>query len=288
MRGHQVEQSVRTPQHETVCLRWRAGSAKRATARVAVFVSGVGAAVALCASPVSAAMVVSYSAKSGQFDGGRLLVRGVSGRARYLTDAGRTGRMSLTRLHQRVFLPGKPPTGMLHIAGRDDDLAFKLSQPRYNAKGQTVSYAAKPLPGTQLSRGVTHHAPLQFADASLTVLPDPALGSTSNDCIMAVNNDTGDNLILQSSSNWSTDTWYTAPPGELNIGEYVDMESEGGFLRGCGFQATYGVAFGPEVTIAVSWAWGGGVSTTCTSTDTTQLVCQRHDTTVVGWDIAAA
>ena len=79
-------------------------------------------------------------------------MRGVSGRARYLTGAGRSATMSLRRLHRRVFLAGKPPTGMLHIAGRSDDLTFRLSKPRYNGSRQTVSYTAKPLPGTPLSR----------------------------------------------------------------------------------------------------------------------------------------
>jgi hypothetical protein len=218
VRGHQVAQCSGTTQRGKQRSWWRAG-ARRATALSAVLVVGVLAAAGLSASSVSAATIVSFSAKSGQFGDGRLLVRGVSGRARYVTDAGQSGRMSLTRLHRRVFLPGKPPTGMLHIAGRDDDLTFKLSRPRYNPRRQTVSYAAKPLPGTPLSDGVAHRAPLQFGDASLTVLPHPALAVGDNgghDCIMMADTDLGgENLTLQSSSNWNTDTWPSSPPGQF-------------------------------------------------------------------------
>ena len=101
-------------------------------------------------------------------------MRGVSGRARYLTGAGRSATMSLRRLHRRVFLAGKPPTGMLHIPGRSDDLTFRLSKPRYNGSRQTVSYTAKPLPGTPLSRrGAPRAAAVQRRVADDPPAPGP-------------------------------------------------------------------------------------------------------------------
>ena len=100
-----------------------------------------------------------------------MTLRGVSGRARYVTDAGRSGTVSLGRLHRRVFLPGKPPTGLLHIAGRGHDLVFRLSKPRYIPARGTASYTVKPL-----SAATRRQAPVAFGDASLTILPNHKLG----------------------------------------------------------------------------------------------------------------
>ncbi|MFZ0387799.1 MAG: hypothetical protein WAL22_19200 [Solirubrobacteraceae bacterium] len=155
-----------------------------------------------------------------------MTLRGVGGRARYVTDAGHSGTISLRRLHQRVFLPGKPPTGLLHIAGRSHDLTFQLSKPRYSRSRGTASYTVKPLSGTSRLR-----PPAQFGDASLTIVPNralfggggglgstangPGLGGFGNDCIMLANTIPGNdeqNLVLQSSSQWDTDTWNEAPP----------------------------------------------------------------------------
>lgn len=167
---------------------------------------------------------VSYSAKSGGFRAGRVTLRGVSGRARYVTDAGRSGKVSLGRLHRRMFLPGKPPTGVLHIAGRGHDLTFRLSKPRYTGSRATASYTVKPLPGRSRLR-----APVVFGDASLTILPNHrlgggGLGSSANglglgdggvqDCEMTVGTsfNTGiPSLVLVSDSQWDTDDWLTAP-----------------------------------------------------------------------------
>ncbi len=250
------------------------------------------------ASLASAAVIVSYSAKSGGFHAGRVTLRSVSGRARYVTDTGHSGTVSLRRVDQRVFLPGKPPTGLLHIAGRSHDLTFRLSKPRYSGSRETASYTVKPLPGTSRLR-----PPPQFGDASLTILPNRALGdgggglgSTSNgpglggtfgnDCIMQADTDLGgENLTLQSSSNWNTDTWTSSPPARFPVGTSIYMESQGGLWRGCSFQAVYAGGPGLTITLTVTWPWQAGITTTCTSSDTTQLVCQRHDTNVIGWDI---
>src|ERR1700742_2585726 len=92
----------------------------------------------------------------------RLMLRGVSSRARYTTNKGRTGTMSLKRLHRLVFRRGTPPTGMLHLAGHE--LSFTLTKPRYNAARRTASYHATPL-GKPLS-GNAARAARRFGPAS--------------------------------------------------------------------------------------------------------------------------
>ena len=88
-------------------------------------------------------------------------------------------------------------------------------------------------------------APRRFGDASLTILPHPALAVGDNgghDCQMVVlntqNTELG-NVNLQSSSQWNTDDWMRAPVSLIGMGTQAFMGSEGGFLRGCGFQAVY-------------------------------------------------
>jgi hypothetical protein len=280
--------------------RWPAGRATRATALAAVLVAGVLAGASLA----SAAVIVSYSAKSGGFHAGRVTLRGVSGRARYVTDVGRSGTVSLRRLHRRVFLPGKPPTGVLHIAGRSHDLAFRLSKPRYTGSRGTASYTVKPLPGTSRLR-----TPAQFGDASLTILPNRALGggggggglgSTANgpglgggggkDCEMTVstslNTDVG-NISLVSDSQWDTDDWLTAPAYQIADGRQAYMGSEGGFLRGCGMQVVYTGGIGTPVTITIdlSWQWNGPITTTCTVSVPSLYGCFRVDAGVIGWRV---
>jgi hypothetical protein len=66
-------------------------------------------------------------------------------RLTWLTNGGRSGVVSVARLHRRSFLPGTPPaTGTLPVAGHSggDEPTFRLIRPRYNASRQTVSYGA--------------------------------------------------------------------------------------------------------------------------------------------------
>lgn len=63
------------------------------------------------------------------------------------------------------------------------------------------------------------------------------------------------------------------------------MESQGGLFRGCGMQAVYEGLDGETITLTMTWPWNGGLTTTCTSSDTASLLCQRNDTNVVNWDI---
>lgn len=295
MRWRQTEQSAGSVKQRDDRSRCQA---TRAAALAAVLIVGVLASASLA----SAAVIVSYSAKSGAFHAGRVTLRGVSGRARYVTDAGRSGTVSLRRLHRRVFLPGRPPTGVLHIAGRSHDLTFRLSKPRYTGSRRTASYAVKPLAGTSRLR-----APAEFGDASLTILPNrgpgggggglgsaangPGLGDNGgNDCEMVVstslNTDVG-NMSLVSDSQWDTDDWITAPAFGIADGGQAFMGSEGGFLRGCGMQAVYSGGIGTPVTVTIdlSWQWHGPITTTCTVSVPSLYGCFRDDSDVIGWRV---
>jgi hypothetical protein len=99
------------------------------------------------ASEASADVTIEHSAKSGELEGSRLTLRGVSGRVAYATSGGSSGTASVRWLHRRVFLPSKPATGTRHVAGHrgGGEPTFRLSKPRYNAARRTVSYRAKRL-----------------------------------------------------------------------------------------------------------------------------------------------
>jgi hypothetical protein len=70
--------------------------------------AGLLAAALAGASWASATMVVTHSAEGGELRDGRLILRGVSGRATWATNAGRSGVISVRRLHRRVFPARKP------------------------------------------------------------------------------------------------------------------------------------------------------------------------------------
>ncbi len=281
--------------------RWRAGRALSGAGLAAVLAAGLAN-----ASPVFAEVVVSHSAKSGELRGGRLLLRGVSGRASYVTDAGRSGTTSVRWMHRRVFLPGKSAVGMLHIAGwrGGQEPTFKLSKPRYSASRRTVSYKAKPLPGTRVSSRAAGAAALQvprrFGAASLSILPHPTLAPGDNggrDCTVDI--DLAGNLLsgvgLVSASKWDTDTWDSYPSGAINYppegSAQAIVTSYGGLWRGCGWSTVWRTApdgYSGNITISVSWQWNGGISTSCTVADPNPhgVYCYRDDEDVIGWVIS--
>ena len=126
-----------TPASE--CCEGARGRRVRLVAAVAAALSAAG----LASVPgASAAPTLVLSAKSGELHEGRLILRGVGARASYLTGAGSSGTVTAKRLHRRVFLPGRPATATLHVAGHrgGDEPTFRLSRPRYKAARQTVSY----------------------------------------------------------------------------------------------------------------------------------------------------
>lgn len=280
--GHEVQRGAGP--------RWRAGRALSAAGLVA------GLLALASASPASAEVVVSHAAKSGELRDGRLILRGVSGRAGYVTDAGRSGTTSVRRMHQRAFPPGKPAIGTLHIAGSGggQEPAFRLSKPRYDASRRIVSYKARALQGTSASSTVARSsalpAPRRFGAASLSILPHPSLasgGGGGHDCIMQVGVTPGGgaaNLRLQSSANWDTDVWTMAPPSDILVADKATMESQGGLWRGCGFSTVW-ESLGATITVAVSWPWNDAPTTSCTVSGVNRVHCNRDDVSVIGWDI---
>ena len=248
------------------------------------------------ASPASADVVVSHAAKSGALRDGRLILRGVGGRASYVTDAGRSGTTAVRRMHERAFLPGKPATGTLHIAGSGggQEPAFRLTKPRYDASRRVVSYKAEPLRSASaagtVARASALQAPRRFGAASLSILPHPSLaagGGGGHDCIMQVGVDPGGgaaNLRLQSSAKWDTDDWSMAPPSDILVADKATMESQGGLWRGCGFSTVW-ESLGATITVAVSWPWNDAPTTSCTVSGVNRVHCYRDDTSVIGWDI---
>jgi hypothetical protein len=238
------------------------------------------------ASGASAAIVVTHSAKSGEYKGGRLILRGVGGRVTYVIDSGKSGTVSVRRLHRRLFLPGAPATATLHVAGLrgGDEPTFRLTKPRYSAARRTVSYRAKPLDNRPLpgraARASGLKGPRTFGAASLSILGHPRLGGGDNgghNCETRFANLTdgevngpkarGNPIQLVSSQQWDTDDWAPAPPSDLVFqwGSDVDFISEGGFLRGCAQSTVWhfvpmcivNEGCGPDgtFTISVEWDW---------------------------------
>jgi hypothetical protein len=93
------------------CLAGFAGARRRRARLVTVVAAGLFAAW-LAGAPGAPALTFVHSAKSGELRGGRLILRGVSGRVTYFTSSGRTATATLKRVHKGVFLPGRPATGV--------------------------------------------------------------------------------------------------------------------------------------------------------------------------------
>ena len=150
-------------------------------ARAAAGLAAVAAAGLLAAGPAGAqrlprdAMVFVHSAKSGELGGGRLTLHGVSGRVSWAHNSGRSGVMTVKRLHRTLFsAKTATATGTLHVAGHrgGDELTFKLSRPRYNAARRTVRYKIKRLGDGRLPSRAAQAAgaPRRFGPASLSMV----------------------------------------------------------------------------------------------------------------------
>ena len=108
--------------------------------------AAVLSALAPSSSAAAGAAMVVHSAKSGELKAGRLILGGVRGRVTWTGNDGRSGVVSVERVHRRLFVPGIPyATGLLHVAGHrgGDEPVFRLSRPRYSAARRTVSYRAR-------------------------------------------------------------------------------------------------------------------------------------------------
>jgi hypothetical protein len=286
---------ARSASFEQTCRRLRVG------AFAVVLAAALSAAGLASASAASAATVFKHSAKSGEWGSGRLTLHGVSKRVAYAIDGGRSGNISVRRLHRRIFLPRLAATGALHVAGQRGgrDPRFKLSKPRYNAARHSVSYRAKPLAKRRAARaaGIT---PLRnFGAASLSIVPHPRLASGSNggnDCEARISNSYNiyGALDLVSSSNWPTDTWGEGPPaeigqepGNIGVGDYATVESDGGLARGCHWEAVWRPNYKVTISMYVTWPWGQMPSTGCSSSDQGEFPCTQYDagSGMIGWGI---
>jgi hypothetical protein len=213
---------------------------RRAGLAVAV-VAGLFAAW-LAGAPGASALTFVHSAKSGELRDGRLILRGVSGRVTYLTGSGRTATAKVKRVHKGVFLPGRPATAVLHVAGHrgGDEPSFRLSRARYNAARRTVSFKARRLASKRLPAGAAGTAGIArtrslfgtssqagpssgFGRSSLTVNSHPTVASgqtAGNVCEVFVENRLSADppapntltLSARSWSKWDTDTWDVLPP----------------------------------------------------------------------------
>jgi hypothetical protein len=163
----------------------RSGTFKRnGWARAAAGLAAVAAGGLLAAAPAGAQplprddVVFVHSAKRGELGGGRLTLHGVSGRATWAHNSGRSGVMTVKRLHRTLFSARTATaTGTLHVAGHrgGDELTFRLSRPRYKAARRTVSYRIKRLGDGRLPGRAAQAAGglRRFGPASLSMVGAP-------------------------------------------------------------------------------------------------------------------
>jgi hypothetical protein len=193
-------------------------------------------------------------------------------------NSGRAGIVPVRRLHRRFFLPGRPATGTLHVAGYrgGDEPSFQLSEPRYIAARQTVSYRAKRLDKKPLPSG-------EFGAASLSIVPNRHLtggNEGGNDCQMTFTHNLGGGWTIQlapnGASTWPNDDWNPAPdPTAVYQQDAVVMwEADGHLATGCRTVVVWNVyppintpGTGGTVTFVMEWDWGSNnVQYSCTST----------------------
>jgi hypothetical protein len=237
----------------------------------------------LVAAPAQAgsgyATTYTHSAKSGELEGGRLTLRGVAGRVTYVTNAGRSGRLSVRRLHRRVIVPGRPATGTLHVAGHRgaDEPAYRLSRGRYNAARRTVSYRVKPLNKRRLpGRGA------RFGAASLSIVPHRQMmggAAGGNSCVTTLENTSGTDYKV-SPTHGDHQQWNGTPPTYLQDSTEATWETDANAGYGCSstlsLEVPDGFPYHPTTfEINTTWAWGAAQgSTTCQQKGDGTLHCQ--------------
>ncbi len=262
--------------------------------------------LAVLPAPASAnsAMTFVHSASGGELAGNRLTLREVGRHVTWIHNGGRAGRVTIQRLHRRLFLPGRPATGTLHVAGHrgGQEATFRLSRPRYDLGRGTVSYTVRRLGKVRLPGRSARSAQgaRQFGAASLSIVPHPQLtggDNGGNDCPMGLVNETGYGVQATGASKWDTDTWATAIPANEIVPSHSKVptgadlrafwESDGGLWRGCSNTATWQLVVDPNdptqapppagvtFTFSMSWPWGSGSpSPSCSSTNS-QFYCVR-------------
>jgi hypothetical protein len=258
--------------------------------------------VALAPAAASATTMVVHSAERGQLAGGRLTLYGVGGHATATVNGDRSGAVRIARVHRRLFLPGRPATGTLHIGGHrgGEEPTFRLSRPHFNAARGTVSYRVRRLGKRSLrARAAAAGAAQRFGAASLSVVPHPAVApgvNGGNDCFTGFQNNTNFGVQAVSSEKWDTDTWGSnITPGEIvNAGrrtnnDFGTWESDGGLWRGCANHATWTLVVDPTsasrsappsgVTIDVrsEWDWGSSAPAFSCNVSNPRFTCIRED-----------
>lgn len=255
----------------------------------------VAAAGLLMASPGTAlgaprgATVFVHSATGGEVRAGRLVLGGVGRRVSWVSSGGRSGVMSVARLHRRLFPKGTPAaTGLLHVAGRRPRraVALRLSRPRYSAARKWVSYRAVPL-NKGRRRGSVAPVPRRFGAASLSILGAPAvLGGLAGgrDCSADLLNHTVYDLETTSTSKLATDVWSPEiRPGTVieALTGIADWGSSGGALLGCSNSTVWEFAVNSTqpnppsgtFTATTTYPWTGPPTNTCTSSNP-QYTCR--------------
>jgi hypothetical protein len=251
-----------------------------------------------------------HAAKGGELGGSRLILRGVGRRVTWVTHAGRSGVVSINRLHRRLFQPGTPATAALHVAGRPGgaEPTFRLTRPRYNAARRTASYRVKRLNKRRPSRAASGAAgfrrPRRFGAASLSIVGAPQIMSGDNggnDCSVTVTNSTPWPLQATGEAKWPTDTWDPGIPfaDVLPQGQSISWGSDGGLFRGCSVTGQWTVIPDPDAppnppqgsfVLNTTWTWNSGAGTghTCSPTNTGSYYCQDWTTAGVGsgvWEL---
>jgi hypothetical protein len=186
--------------------------------------AGPAAAAVSARTPSAGGTVFVHSAQRGELGGGRLTLRGVGSLVTWSQPIGRSGVLSITRMHRLLFSSGNPATGTLHVAGQRgrDELTFTLTHPRY-AHG-TVSYRVRRLNRGRLpGRGArAAQSAEQFGAASLSIV-----GGTAGPSVTIDTSSYGCN----NSNTLPPNTCWGAVSGSgLKPGANWTVESGGNFL----------------------------------------------------------
>jgi hypothetical protein len=241
------------------------------------------------------ATVFTHSAESGQLRGGLLTLRGVGSRLTWAHNGGRSGTVSVERLHRRLFFPETPPMGTLHVAGRRPQ-ALRLRRPRYNATRELVRYRVQRL-GKRTRAGRVAGASQvsgEFGAASLSIVAHPSLLGSSdgagNYCAVGILNLTIHDVRAASASKWDTDDWDPAIPTNDVIeplGGTASWASQGGFLRGCSNTAVWVVDSDPPVsfTITTTHPFPGNKAESCKPSSRSFTCAQTLGIDEVNWII---
>jgi hypothetical protein len=194
------------------------------------------------------------------------MLRGVAGRVTYVTNAGRSGRLSVRRLHRRIIVPGRPATGTLHVAGQrgGEEPAFRLTRPRYNAARRTVSYRARPLNKRRLPGPGA-----RFGAASLSIVSHPQMmggASGGNSCVVTLKNLSGVPYTV-SPSQGDHQQWRRTPPTYLPDATMATWKTDADAGYGCSstlsLEVPDGFPYNPTTfEINTTWALGAARGTT--------------------------